>query len=152
MLTLAEEQFDSPTALRLVRALSEDMKARYGEDGAGAHLGEPDFVAFVVGRSESDAVCCGGISRFDEHTVELKRMFVVPEARGRGFSRLVLVELERRAAELGFEFIRLETGIAQPEAIGLYASAGYGPIPCWGLYVDDLTSRCFEKRLERLPT
>ena len=149
-LTLADERFDSRTSQRLVGALLEDMQARYGvEEVAGVHPSGADFIAFLVGRSGGEAVCCGGITRFDVRTAEVKRMYVVPEARGRGYSRVVLAELERRAAELGYERIRLETGLAQPEALALYASAGFEAIPCWAPYLDDPHSRCFEKRLER---
>jgi GNAT superfamily N-acetyltransferase len=74
-------------------------------------------------------------------------MYVAPAARGRGLSRLVLAALEDEARELGYSFLRLETGDRQPEAIKLYASAGYEPIARYGPFVDDPRSVCFEKRL-----
>jgi GNAT superfamily N-acetyltransferase len=74
-------------------------------------------------------------------------MYVVPEARGRGLSRRVLTALEDEARALGYSLVRLETGNLQTEAIGLYASAGFGPIPRYGPFANDPRSVCFEKRL-----
>ena len=85
--------------------------------------------------------------RYDETTAEIRRMYVAPAARGRGLSRLVLAALEDEARELGYSFVRLETGDRQPEAIKLYASSGFEPIPRYGSFADDPRSVCFEKRL-----
>lgn len=62
-------------------------------------------------------------------------------------SRALLAALDQEARRLGYRALRLETGHLQPEAIGLYTSAGFAPIPCYGPYVDDPRSRCFEKAL-----
>jgi GNAT superfamily N-acetyltransferase len=78
---------------------------------------------------------------------ELKRMYVVPTARGRGLSRLVLRELEARAAALGASRVVLETGDKALAALGLYESAGYARLPCFGAYAASPTSICLEKRL-----
>ena len=74
-------------------------------------------------------------------------MFVVPAAQRRGLARLVLAHLERTAAEAGVRALVLETGAAQPEAIALYTSSGYEPVPGFGYYKDAPLSRCFGKRL-----
>jgi ribosomal protein S18 acetylase RimI-like enzyme len=74
-------------------------------------------------------------------------MFVRPAARGRGVARRLLAALEEAAAARGYTTVRLETGTGQHEAIRLYTSAGYRPIPCFGAYVEEPTSVCFEKRL-----
>ncbi|MGA8717932.1 MAG: GNAT family N-acetyltransferase, partial [Solirubrobacteraceae bacterium] len=78
---------------------------------------------------------------------ELKRMYVVPAARGRGLSRAVLSELETRATALGATRVVLETGDKATAALALYESAGYARIPCFGAYAASPTSICFEKRL-----
>jgi len=78
---------------------------------------------------------------------ELKRMYVVDRARGRGFARRLLAELERTAAGAGARRMVLETGTRQPEAIGLYRSAGYHPIPGFGVYRCAPGSRYFGKPL-----
>jgi GNAT superfamily N-acetyltransferase len=109
---------------------------------------EPPAGVFLVLRDDDGrAVGCGGIARYDETRGELKRMYVVPEARGRGLGRRLLVELEEQARALGYASVVLETGDRQPEALGLYGSAGYVRIPCWPPYDSRELSLCFEKRL-----
>jgi len=144
--------FDSDDVTALVEAQQAEMRALYsGEADIGptreaAMFVEPDGV-FLVVREEGRAVACGGVCRFDGTRGELKRMYVVPEARGRGLGRLLLVELEAEAQRLGYAGIVLETGDRQPEALGLYASAGYERIPCYGIYATRALSMCFEKTL-----
>ena len=146
------EPFDSPDVQELVRAQQEEMRGLYeGEADIGptreaAMFVEPDGV-FLVCRREDRAVGCGGICRFDETRAELKRMYVVPEARGQGLGRTLLVELEARARRLGYRAVVLETGDRQPEALGLYRSAGYERIPCYPPYSERALSLCFEKTL-----
>ncbi len=74
-------------------------------------------------------------------------MYVVPAARGRGLSRVLLAELECRALAAGRRRLVLETGIRQPEAIGLYTSSGYTAIPRFGMYRYGPGNRCFGKLL-----
>jgi GNAT superfamily N-acetyltransferase len=146
------EPFDSPDVQALVRAQQEEMRGLYdGEADIGpareaAMFVVPDGV-FLVVRDEESAVGCGGICRFDETRAELKRMYVVPEARGRGLGRRILVQLEQEARLLGYHAVVLETGDQQPEALGLYRSAGYEQIPCYPPYSHRTLSLCFEKAL-----
>ena len=108
----------------------------------------PDGV-FVVVRDESGrAVACGGVARYDETRGEVKRMYVVPDRRGRGLGRRVLEELEAHARALGYRSLVLETGDRQAPALGLYLSAGFERIPCWPPYDSRSLSLCLEKRLE----
>jgi putative acetyltransferase len=93
------------------------------------------------------AVACGALRPMPDGAIEVKRMFVQPEHRGRGWARAMLAELEKIALQRGYRIIRLGTGTAQPEAIGLYESAGYRPIPLYGEYAADDRSRCFEKTI-----
>jgi GNAT superfamily N-acetyltransferase len=74
-------------------------------------------------------------------------MFVHPDHRRRGIAHAILAALEARAGALGYSTLRIETGSRQPEAIGLYQSAGYAAIPPFGKYVGNPYSHCFEKRL-----
>jgi GNAT superfamily N-acetyltransferase len=147
------EPFDSPDVQALVEAQQEEMRGRYagvGDIGPAreAHMFEPPDGVFLVTRADDGcAVACGGICRFDAARAELKRMYVLPESRGSGLGRLLLEALEREARRLGYTGIVLETGDQQPEALGLYVSAGYGPIPCYGVYASRALSMCFEKRL-----
>jgi GNAT superfamily N-acetyltransferase len=109
---------------------------------------EPDGVFVVVREDDGRPVGCGGIARFDETRGEVKRMYVVPEARGRGLGRQLLDELESAARRLGYRSVVLETGDLQAEAVGLYESAGYERIPCYPPYDSRELSLCYEKRLE----
>jgi putative acetyltransferase len=74
-------------------------------------------------------------------------MYVLPAARGGGLGRRVLEELEAEARRLGYTGVVLETGDQSTAALGLYRSAGYEPIPCYGVYAHRGLSRCLEKAL-----
>jgi len=140
----------SADALALIRALSAELGARYGDDGAGAFKpGDVDVAgaAFVVARLDGRPVGCGALRPLEPGAGEIKRMFVEPSMRGRGISRLILRKIETVAAEFGYRTLRLETGLRQPEAIGLYETAGYQHAPRYGIYVDNPLSVCFEKQL-----
>ena len=149
-LTIREVDAGSEDAQNLMRALDEDLLRRYpgaiirGIDAAtfGAAGG-----IFLVGYEEGDAVACGALRRLSDGSMEVKRMFVVGSARRRGHARALLDALERSAVRAGVTVIRLETGDGQPEAIGLYETAGYRRIPCYGEYVGSPHSHCFEKQL-----
>jgi len=95
---------------------------------AGARELGPPGGAFVVGYADGGPVCCGGIKGLDEQACEIKRMYVVPAARGHGVARLLLAELERRARRLGYAVARLDTDERLTGAVRLYNSAGYSPI------------------------
>ena len=149
---IRRENYEAFTSQALVAALNAELLERYdGFDGSGgehaAGAFEPPDGSFVVGWEGEEPVACGGVIRYDETTAEIRRMYVAPAARGRGLSRLVLAALEDEARELGYSFIRLETGDRQPEAVKLYASSAFEPIPRYGPFVDDPRSLCFEKRL-----
>jgi len=127
------------------------MHGIYGEADIGPTREAPMFVppdgVFVVLREDDGrAVGCGGIARFDAERGEVKRMYVVPEARGQGLGRRLLVELEAEAQRLGYRGVVLETGTRNHEALGLYRSSGYEPIPCYGVYAGRALSVCLEKR------
>lgn len=116
----------------MVRAMSDlyDGKEIDGDDmpkATPAELGPPGG-AFLVGFDGDEPVCCGGIKRLPDGTCELKRMYVVPAARGTGAGRELLAALEDRARALGYDVARLDTGPRQPEAEAWYRRAGYAPI------------------------
>jgi GNAT superfamily N-acetyltransferase len=104
---------------------------------------------FVIGYVDGEPVACGGWRVNDEldGAAEIKRMYVVDSARGKGLSRLVLAHLEATAREAGLLRMVLETGLRQPEAIALYTSSGYGRIENFGVYRDHPESRCYGKSL-----
>jgi len=115
-----------------------------------AQLFEP-HVRFFVARLDGAAAACGGVALFDDYA-EVKRMYTRPAARGRGVAKAVLARLEDEARTSGKSVLRLETGHYQPEAIGLYRSAGFKPRGPFGNYAEMAprnieTSLFFEKQL-----
>lgn len=102
---------------------------------------------YLVGIVNGHAVACGAVVTLDPDTAEIKRMYVRPAFRGRGYSRAILAELEELAARAGYRALRLETGGYLPVAMSLYRSAGYLPIGAYGEYVGNPHSVCFEKLL-----
>lgn len=113
-----------------VGALYDGLDLRAPEmPAAGPEQLNPPHGAFLVGYEDGVAICCGGIKRLDDGACEIKRMYVVPQARGRGVARALLGALEDRARELGYAVARLDTGPRQQSSQHLYESAGYAPIP-----------------------
>ena len=106
---------------------------------------EQMLVFYVAYDVNENAVACGALKHFDVSTAEIKRMYVKPEYRGRGLSKLILTELENKAKELNYNKIVIETGLKQPEAMSLYFKFGYKPLICYGRHANDPDSRCFEK-------
>ncbi|HVE59143.1 MAG TPA: GNAT family N-acetyltransferase [Pyrinomonadaceae bacterium] len=133
----------------LVRLLDEDLAIRDGADHSFyAQFNKIDAIKNVVVVYQNELpVGCGAFKKFDDETVEIKRMFVRPEYRGKGVAGIVLKELENWAGEAGFEFAVLETGKKQPEAIRLYEKSGYALIPNYGQYAGIENSICMKKSL-----
>jgi putative acetyltransferase len=151
-ITVASEAFDSPDARRLISALDAHLASRYPpEQRFGPNLKPEHLVAglgtFVIARLDGLAIGCGALRRLDEATVEVKRMYVEPDVRGRGVAKAILESLEHSASALGARRLVLETGIYQDEAIGLYRRVGFTQIDCFGEYAQVPTSICFEKTI-----
>lgn len=130
-----------------------ELRARY--DGAGEPGTPPSAadvgVVLVARDDDGTALGCGALRPLADGVAEVKRMYVVPAARGRGVARAVLAALEDAARDRGWTTVRLETGPRQPEAIGLYTRAGYRPIAAFGGYVgaaDAEHSLFFERVLD----
>lgn len=101
----------------------------------------------IVIFDDDEAVACGAIKAFDKKSMEVKRMFTLPEQRGKGLASAILKELETWTKELGYEKTILETGKRQTEAVALYQKCGYKIIPNYGQYAGVENSVCFEKTL-----
>jgi putative acetyltransferase len=110
-----------------------------------AQLSQPN-VRFFVARRAGAPLACGAL-RVERDYGEVKRMYVVPAARGTGLGRAVLVRIEAQAAREGLRLVRLETGIHQAEALALYRRCGYADCGPFGEYRPDPLSRFMEKRL-----
>lgn len=149
MLQIRRTNSEDADFVPLVRLLDADLAERDGDEhGFYAQFNKiAALKQVVVGYAEGQPVACGAFKPFDESSVEVKRMYVLPEWRSRGLASEILLELERWAGELGFARCVLETGKKQPEAIRLYQKAGYAIIPNFGQYAGVENSVCFEKNL-----
>jgi GNAT superfamily N-acetyltransferase len=134
--------------LPLFEELDVDLERRYG-GGEPVHFSRSEFdppegrllVAEAPPRADGPVLLgCAGVRRLPGYdgsfhgVAELKRMYVRPTARGRGVARALLRACEQAAAELGYRELWLETGLRQPEAVALYESAGYKPVPRFGQF------------------
>ncbi len=109
---------------------------------------EKPGVHFLVARRDAEIVGCASLVEAGDGTAEIKRMFVDPEARGLKLGKRLMEALEQLGRDNNIKAIRLETGISQPEAIGLYRACGYNEIAPFGDYKPDPLSLFMEKRLD----
>ncbi|MCD6012798.1 MAG: family N-acetyltransferase [Flavipsychrobacter sp.] len=147
MYKLIRTNSDNTDFQELVGQLDKDLAIRDGDDHAFyAQYNKIAAIKYVVVAYEGTTpLGCGAIKEYEEGTIEVKRMFVTPEKRGKGIGSVVLKELESWAKELGYAKCILETGEKQPEAIQLYKKNGYNIIPNYGQYANVAASVCFEK-------
>ena len=147
MIKITRTNSDDKDFIELVNNLDADLAKRDGDDHSFyAQFNNIDKIKCVVLVFENGkAVSCGGIKEYTSGTMEVKRMYTLPECRGMGFATLVLRELEIWADELCCKKCILETGKRQPEAIALYQKNGYNIIPNYGQYAEMENSMCFEK-------
>ncbi|WP_343638661.1 GNAT family N-acetyltransferase [Roseateles sp.] len=143
----------SAAAMSLLAQSDAYMAALY--PGESNHLADPDALAqpkvrFIgVWLAEWLAGCAAVkvVEDGDGAYGEIKRMFVQPQFRGRGLSKVLMEELESHLRAQGIGLARLETGVHQPEALKLYETLGYGRREPFGNYADDPLSVFMEKRL-----
>lgn len=150
-------RYDHPDAVLLTEQVQQEYVERYGgpdETAVDADHFDAPHGEFVVGYLDGAPVATGGwrgrdasCEGFEDGDAELKRMYVVPRARGLGLARRVLAELEAGAAAAGRTRMVLETGTMQPEAISLYTSCGYTPVTKFGHYKDSPLNVCLGKSL-----
>ncbi|MCX4233813.1 GNAT family N-acetyltransferase [Streptomyces sp. NPDC020707] len=151
--------FDHPDAVKLNDEVQAEYAVRYGDEGDVTPLDpsmfEPPLGLYLIAYDAADRpVATGGWRSQDENDegysdgdAELKRMFVIAQARGHGLARRILGALEADARAAGRTRMVLETGNKQPEAIALYASSGYEPCVKFGHYRFHEDSRCYAKPL-----
>jgi putative acetyltransferase len=132
---------------KLVNALDAELRIRDGEDHAFyAQFNKLNMIKHVmVAYDNNEPVGCGAVKEYSKDTMEVKRMFVPLNMRGKGIATLLLKELENWCKELNYKKCILETGEKQPEAINLYKKNNYIIIPNYGQYENVKTSICFEK-------
>jgi ribosomal protein S18 acetylase RimI-like enzyme len=148
-ISIQEEDSASPDAASLLDELSAELEALTGSTGIGSFsfsdLDRPRAV-FAIARDESgNAVGCGAIRPMDESTAEVKRIYA--REKGRGIGSLIMAFLERRAEELGYTALKLETRMLNTRAVIFYLSKGYTKIPNFGRYAGREDAVCFGKRM-----
>jgi len=135
----------------LIKRLDKELLSRYGDKQVEYDQFNiiEDLDTVVVAYADKTPIGCGCFKKFDSDSVEIKRMYVSENQRGKGIGALLMLELENWAIETGFKNMVLETGIAQPEAIHLYKKQGYEEIPCYGPYIgNEEFSICMKKSIE----
>lgn len=149
MISLLRTDSKNPDFIELVKMLDADLAIRDGEDHAFyAQFNKIDRIKNVmVAYADEIPVACGAFKFYEEGKVEIKRMFVKPEYRGKGIAAELLKALEIWAKELGYQSCVLETGLKQPEAIALYQKSGYQIIANYGQYAGVENSVCFGKEI-----
>lgn len=134
MIEFRREPAGSPAARALLTAMEQEMFELYDmatmpTPATTEDLEPPAGGAYVVGWEEDRAVAGGALKLLEPGVAEIKRMYVLPDSRGRGLARQLLAAIEDAARELGYERVRLDTGASQPHARALYESAGYQDVP-----------------------
>lgn len=150
-LAFVEVSAQDPRSRQLIAEVQAVYVGLYGgEDDSPVTPSEfvpPSGTFLVALTADADPIGCIAVRRHEEHVGEIKRMYVRPEHRRRGYARALLVAAEDRARELGYSALVLETGEPQPEAQALYESHGYRRIPGFGHYQDAPLSRSFRREL-----
>lgn len=134
----------------LIAALDGDLYQRNGEAQLKYRpYNKVDMIKHVVlVYVDGKPVGCGAFKKYDDKSVEIKRMFVYPEMRGKRLAARILQELENWAVEEGYTRAVLETGHKQTEAIRLYTIAGYSRVENYGQYIGMEESICYQKELK----
>jgi putative acetyltransferase len=147
---ITRERPDTPDAVSLIIELEAYLEPLYPAKSRHGYSVEKllaESVAFFVLRSDDAPAGCGGIKLVDNHYGELKRMYVRPQFRGLGFGKFMVSHLADYARSHNINVLRLETGIHQQEAIGLYERMDFQQIAPFAPYSDDPLSRFYEKQL-----
>jgi putative acetyltransferase len=146
---ITAERPDTADAMVLIGELEAQLDPFYprtSRHGMSVERLIAEGVAFFVLRWQGTPAGCGGVKLFDDYG-ELKRMYIREQFRGMGFARLMLDHLADYSRAQAVTLLRLETGIHQHAAIGLYERAGFYRIPPFGPYTNDPLSMYFEKQL-----
>jgi GNAT superfamily N-acetyltransferase len=150
VITITAERPNTPEATALILELEEHLASLYPQESRHGYSVDKllaQGVAFFLLREGETPAGCGGVQLYGTSYGELKRMYVRPQFRGRGFGDLILGQLTEYARSRDVAVLRLETGIHQAAAMALYERAGFREIPPFGEYRPDPLSRFFEKRI-----
>ena len=151
-LNIRQVTWANPVGADLRAAQQAELDARFGTRNhePGPPPSEADTAVFLVAHDKASGqpVGCGGLRLLDEHTAEIKRLYVLPYTRGSGIASSILAALEAEAHALGIQTITAEAGSAQTDGRNFYASAGFEPVPNFGPYVGVENSYCYAKIID----
>ncbi|WP_026711309.1 GNAT family N-acetyltransferase [Flavobacterium filum] len=149
MYSIIKTNSDNKAFQQLVIELDKELAIRDGDEHAFYdQFNKITTIKHVIVVFEKEiAVGCGALKEYDTNTMEIKRMYVPLDKRGKGIASMILKVLESWAKEMGYSKCILETGVNQPEAIGLYKKNLFTVIPNYGQYTGIENSVCFEKVL-----
>lgn len=150
MIKITRTTSTNPDFIGLVKELDAHLAVIDGDEHEFyTQFNKTNTLNYVVIVYESNKpIGCGTLKEYTQNALEIKRMYTVPDSRGKGIATQVLIELEQWATELAYKKCVLETGIRQKEAIGLYTKNGYKRIPNYGQYAGIANSVCFEKEIK----
>lgn len=151
-LNIRQVSWANPVGAALRAAQQAELDARFGtsDHEPGTPPSEADTAVFLVAHDKASGqpVGCGGLRILDEHTAEIKRLYVLPYTRGSGVATSILAALEAQAHSLGITAITAEAGSAQPDGRHFYESSGFETVPNFGPYVGVEHSYCYAKAID----
>lgn len=149
LISLYRTTADNQDFQQLVARLNADLAARHGADHPLAQFNPVSDLKHVLVAydNQRQALGCGAIGKYDAETMEIKRMYVAPETRGKRIGKRILGELEQWARDLGNSKCILFMGIKQPEATRLYERMGYQQVPKYGKLAEIDECLCMAKVL-----
>lgn len=150
MITIQRTTSDTEDFGKLVVELDAYLKVLDGDDHAFyAQFNKSSLLKnALICYDDDKAVGIGAYKEFEPNIAEIKRMYTLPEYRGKGIAKAILTELEAWAKEEGYTTSILETGYLQIDAIGLYQKLGYMVIENFGQYKGVENSVCMEKKIK----
>jgi GNAT superfamily N-acetyltransferase len=133
----------------LVKLLDADLAIRNGDKHAFYdQFNKIDMIKnCIVIYIDKIPAACGAFKKFEENTVEIKRMYTNPKFRKKGLATAIVKELEIWAKESDYKKAVLESSLKQNEALSVYEKSGYHRIPNYGQYIEIDESVCYEKIL-----
>jgi N-acetylglutamate synthase-like GNAT family acetyltransferase len=150
-LHIRQVPWSNPVGADLRAAQQAELDARFGhgDHEAGPPPSEADTAVFLLAydKGSGQPVGCGALRLLDEHTAEIKRLYVLPYTRGSGVASSILAALEGQAYALGIASIRAEAGSAQPDGRHFYESSGFTVVPNFGPYAGREHSYCYAKTI-----
>ena len=149
MITFIQTNFSNPDFKKLIERLDKEYRVRYPyfKNYTNPFNILDEHARVIMAHDNTTPIACGAFRPVDNKTIEIKRMYTLPQYRNHGIGKRIVRELEQWARGEGFSVSILETGINQPEAIAAYEKSGYVRIPKFPPYVDVKESICMEKRL-----